>query len=94
MPYPVLRKPAYEYKDTKEVPLFLVQAQKEIDAADGFVFISTEYHSDIPPALSNMACHFPVWNFMYKPSAIVTYSEGNITEAPRVGGGGSLLPAP
>ena len=77
MPYPLLRKPVYEYKERKDIPRFQWQAQRDIDDADGFVFISTEYHSDIPAALTNMTCHFPVWNFTYKPSAIITYSEGN-----------------
>ena len=78
MPYPLLQKPAYEYEDATEMPPFLAQAQKDIDEADGFIFISTEYHSDIPAALKNMTCHLPVWNFMYKPSAIITYSEGKV----------------
>lgn len=76
LPYETLKKPAYMYGSTTEMPPFLAQAQKEIDEADGFIFLSTEYHSCIPAALTNMTCHFPVWNFMYKPSAIITYSEG------------------
>ncbi len=44
-------------------------------AADGFVILSGEYNHSIPPALKNLLDHFQS-EYLYKPSAIVTYSAG------------------
>lgn len=44
-------------------------------AADGFVIVTGEYNHSVPPALKNLLDHYQS-EYLYKPSAIVTYSAG------------------
>ena len=46
-----------------------------LDSADGFVVVSAEYNHSVPAALKNLLDHFQ-GEYLYKPSAIVTYSAG------------------
>tara|TARA_R110002096_G_scaffold433632_1_gene652775 strand:+ start:11218 stop:11799 length:582 start_codon:yes stop_codon:yes gene_type:complete len=46
-----------------------------LTAADGFVVVSGEYNHSVPAALKNLLDHFQK-EYLYKPSAIVTYSAG------------------
>lgn len=46
-----------------------------LEAADGFVVVSAEYNHSVPAALKNLLDHFQS-EYLYKPSAIVTYSAG------------------
>lgn len=46
-----------------------------LDTADGFIIVSAEYNHSIPAALKNLLDHFQS-EYLYKPSAIVTYSAG------------------
>ena len=53
-----------------------MQAVGEIlAAADGFVIITGEYNHSVPSALKNLLDHYQS-EYLYKPSAIVTYSAG------------------
>jgi NAD(P)H-dependent FMN reductase len=44
-------------------------------AADGFLVVTGEYNHSIPPALKNTLDHFQT-EYMFKPSAIASYSAG------------------
>ena len=46
-----------------------------LEAADGFIVVSAEYNHSVPAALKNLLDHFQ-GEYLYKPSAIVTYSAG------------------
>ena len=46
-----------------------------LDRADGFIVVSAEYNHSVPAALKNLLDHFQR-EYLYKPSAIVTYSAG------------------
>lgn len=46
-----------------------------LDAADGFIVVSAEYNHSIPAALKNLLDHYQR-EYLYKPSAMVTYSAG------------------
>ncbi|XP_059171824.1 uncharacterized protein LOC131952904 [Physella acuta] len=48
----------------------------KIKESDAIVLLPSEYNSVIPPALTNMLCHFSPSLFTCKPSGIVTYSLG------------------
>ena len=76
MPFEMLKQPIFMVQDPSKIPAFLQKASQEIASADGFIFLSAEYHSSIPPALTNMVDHFAPWDFLHKPSAIITYSIG------------------
>ena len=76
MPFEMLKQPTFFYQDPSKIPPFLQEASKEISSADGYIFVSAEYYNSIPPALANMVDHFAPWDYLYKPSAIVTYSSG------------------
>ena len=77
MQFPMLTKPAHFYgPERKGCPQWLIDAEKKVRAADGYVVVTAEYNHSIPPALANMLDHFPGSAFSYKPSAIVCYSPG------------------
>ena len=63
-----------EYEEGK-APKAMETVGKIIHAADGFVIVSAEYNHSIPAALKNLLDHFQS-EYLYKPSAIVTYSAG------------------
>ena len=76
MPFDLLKQALFMYQDPSKIPAFLQDAQKKVAAADGFIFVSAEYYNSIPPALSSMVDHFAPWDYLFKPSAIITYSSG------------------
>lgn len=45
-------------------------------AADGFLVVTGEYNQGIPPGLKNMLDHF-LEEWFWRPSAIVSYSQGS-----------------
>jgi NAD(P)H-dependent FMN reductase len=81
IPFPLMSKPLHHYPDPSQAPAWLVAAGKKIQEADAYVFVSAEYNHSIPPALSNMADHFPLTYFAFKPSAIVCYSMGKCKDS-------------
>ncbi len=71
---PLLDRMYKEYDAGKAPPA--IQAVADIlSSADGFVIMSGEYNHSIPPALKNLLDHYQK-EYLYKPSAIVTYSAG------------------
>lgn len=73
---PLLKKASFFYREGEEKPQVLINMEKDLREADGFVFVSGEYNHTIPPALSNMIDHFGASVYSYKPSAICCYSPG------------------
>lgn len=72
---PVLESPQFYYAPG-EAPPELEAASARVEAADAFVIVSPEYNHSIPPALSNLLDHFGGSKYACKPSALVTYSNG------------------
>ena len=71
---PLLDRMYKEY-DAEDAPESMTEIAAALIAADGFVVISAEYNHSVPAALKNLLDHFQS-EYLYKPSAIVTYSAG------------------
>lgn len=71
---PMLDKMYKEYA-SGEAPQAMQAIADILSAADGFVVVSGEYNHSVPAALKNLLDHFQK-EYLYKPSAIVTYSAG------------------
>ncbi|ODN03850.1 NAD(P)H-dependent FMN reductase C4B3.06c [Orchesella cincta] len=55
LPFEVVKVPLFFMKDPeKEAPEWLLETNKKIQDADGFIVVSAEYNCSIPPALSNI----------------------------------------
>ncbi len=65
----------YKEYDPSDAPPAMREVSKILQAADGFVVLSAEYNHSVPAALKNLLDHFQS-EYLYKPSAIVTYSAG------------------
>ena len=65
----------YKEYETGEAPPVMRSIAKTLDDADGFVVVTAEYNHSVPAALKNLLDHFQS-EYLYKPSAIVTYSAG------------------
>ncbi len=65
------------YKEYEEgtAPKVMETVGEIFNAADGFIIVSAEYNHSIPAALKNLLDHYQS-EYLYKPSAIVTYSAG------------------
>ena len=63
-----------EYEESK-APEAMQTVGEILETADGFIIVSAEYNHSIPAALKNLLDHFQS-EYLYKPSAIVTYSAG------------------
>ena len=71
---PMLDRMYKEY-DPGTAPADMTAISEALSAADGLVIVSAEYNHSVPAALKNLLDHFQV-EYLYKPSAIVTYSAG------------------
>lgn len=71
---PLLDKMFKEYS-AEDAPREMTAISQILEAAAGFVVVSAEYNHSIPAALKNLLDHFQS-EYLYKPSAIVTYSAG------------------
>jgi len=71
---PLLDRMYKEY-DADSAPEAMTSIANVLNSADGFVVISAEYNHSVPAALKNLLDHFQS-EYLYKPSAIVTYSAG------------------
>ena len=65
----------YREYDPSDAPPAMRDVSGILEAADGFVVVSAEYNHSVPAALKNLLDHFQS-EYLYKPSAIVTYSAG------------------
>lgn len=72
---PLLDKMYKEY-EPGEAPESLEKMAAIIKNADGFIIVSGEYNHSIPPGLSNLLDHF-LEEYLFRPSAIVSYSAGS-----------------
>lgn len=72
---PSVFKPHFSYSQG-QAPADLETLSKKIESADCFVMLSPEYNHSMSPALSHLLNHFGSSSFSYKPSLIVTYSQG------------------
>lgn len=65
------------YKEFKAgaAPAAMETIGNALKLADGFVVVSAEYNHSVPSALKNLLDHYQS-EYLYKPSAIVTYSAG------------------
>jgi NAD(P)H-dependent FMN reductase len=65
----------YKEYEAGKAPEAMARIAEILKAADGFVIVSAEYNHSIPAALKNILDHFQS-EYLFKPSAIVTYSAG------------------
>lgn len=65
----------YKEYDAGNAPPAMQSISETLNRADGFVVVTAEYNHSVPAALKNLLDHFQS-EYLYKPSAIVTYSAG------------------
>ncbi len=73
-PLPMLDRMYKEYAEG-EAPEAMETVAEALRSADGFVVLAAEYNHSVPAALKNLLDHYQS-EYLYKPSAIVTYSAG------------------
>jgi len=73
--FPSVFKPHFSF-NKGNLPNDLDQLSKKIENANSFIMLSPEYNHSMSPALSHLLNHFGSSLFSYKPSLIVTYSQG------------------
>ena len=64
-----------EYKEGK-APKNIQKLHDIFQKSDGYVIVTGEYNHGVPPALKNIMDYF-MKEYFFKPSAIVSYSNGN-----------------
>ena len=72
---PLLEKPYFAYAKSR-VPAELQRLQDTFTEADAYVAITPEYNHAPSPGLLNILNHYGSSTFGFKPSAIVSYSQG------------------
>jgi NAD(P)H-dependent FMN reductase len=72
---PLLDKMYKEYEEGK-APDNLERIAEALRKADGYVIVAGEYNHTLPPALTNLMDYFQ-GEYLFKPSAIATYSYGS-----------------
>jgi NAD(P)H-dependent FMN reductase len=78
---PLLRKPHFAYAKGR-APEVLESLAGQIASADCFVMVTPEYNHAASPALMNTLNHFGASLFGFRPSAIVSYSMGQVHPLP------------
>lgn len=73
-PLPLLDR-MYKEFNSGAAPEPMEAVARILERADGYVIVCAEYNHSVPPALKNLLDHFQQ-EYLYKPSAIVTYSAG------------------
>ncbi|ODM93600.1 NAD(P)H-dependent FMN reductase C4B3.06c [Orchesella cincta] len=77
LPFEIVKVPMhFMVEPEKEAPEWMLETNKKIQNADGYIIVCPEYNCVIPPALCNMLDHFPPSSFRHRPCGIVTYSAG------------------
>jgi len=71
-----LLEQAFHWYAPGTAPKELQVLADRVAKADCYVLISPEYNHSMSPALANFLNHFGSSSYMYKPSAIATYSAG------------------
>ena len=74
-PLPLLDYMHKEY-DEGEAPENMEKISQMLKKAEAFVVVTGEYNHGIPPAMKNTLDHFQK-EYLFKPSAIVSYSAGH-----------------
>lgn len=69
-------KPIHHYKEGEEVPAELAAWASRLKAVDGFAIVACEYNHAPSPALLAVLDHFYEQQYLFKASAIFTYSWG------------------
>jgi len=72
---PLLDK-MYKEFEPEEAPKAMREVGEIFRGSDGFLVLSAEYNHSLPPALKNLLDHYQK-EYLYKPSAIATYSAGS-----------------
>jgi len=72
---PLLRKPHFAYAQGR-APAQLEKLAQRIKESEAYVMVTPEYNHAPSPALLNTINHFGASLFAFKPSAIVSYSQG------------------
>lgn len=72
---PLLDRKYSDFKDGK-APGKIRELHELFQKADGYVIVTGEYNHGVPPALKNIMDYF-MKEYFFKPSAIVSYSNGN-----------------
>ena len=63
-------------QDQSAAPQWLLDTHKMIQDAEGFIIVTPEYNSTLPPALTNILDYFPLASYRHKPASIASYSMG------------------